>query len=143
MIPAMEAARYLCVLSSWGPTNLAVHKILYIAHIYHLGHTDEPLIPECFEAWDLGPVVPNVYHKLKVFGSKPIRNVFTSSDDPDEGSERDILIEAAELSKRTPGELVNITHWEKGAWAECYQPGAHGIVIPNDAIKREYIERTG
>ena len=54
MVSAMDAARYLCVSSSWGLTNLALQKILYIAHMFHLGRTDEPLIPEQFEAPPLG-----------------------------------------------------------------------------------------
>lgn len=142
MVSAMDAARYLCVSSSWGLTNLALQKILYIAHMFHLGRTDEPLIPEQFEAWDLGPVIPRVYRALKIFGNKPIRDVFMSPNDLEDGVEKNTLTEAAEsLSSRTSGELVSITHWDEGAWAEHYVPGARGIVIHNDAIKREYLER--
>jgi uncharacterized phage-associated protein len=33
---------------------------------------DEPLFPESIEAWTHGPVVPEVYHEYKDFGSNAI-----------------------------------------------------------------------
>ena len=142
MAQTMDAAKYLCERSSWTLTHLALQKILYIAHMFHLGRVDQPLIDGRFEAWDLGPVVPSVYHAMKVFGNQPIYDVFGSPIHLADGPEKDTLTEAAEaLSKKTPAQLVSITHWEQGAWAEHYVPGARGIAIPNESIKREYRER--
>lgn len=124
-------------------SNLALQKMIYIAHMFHLGRTGEPLVLEDFEAWDYGPVIPRLYHHLKGFGNDPVRNVFhwipAVSSDMEEFS---VLEEVAEATKSaTAGRLVSITHWNSGAWASCYRPGIHGIKIPNEAILEEYRER--
>ena len=36
-----------------------------------------------------------------------------------------------------PGELIELTHWEKGAWADRYEPGVKGITITHDNVVRE------
>jgi len=47
-------------------------KLVYIAHGWHYGALDKPLINEHPEAWQYGPVIPSVYHEFKAFGDKPI-----------------------------------------------------------------------
>ncbi|QZN99150.1 Panacea domain-containing protein [Chenggangzhangella methanolivorans] len=72
-VSALSAARTLGELRDWTLSNLEIQKILYLAHMYHLGRTGQPLINEAFEAWDYGPVVPEVYGRAKGTGSAPIR----------------------------------------------------------------------
>ena len=55
-----------------GITNLKLQKVLYLAQAYYLAKLGKPLFTEKLEAWDYGPVVPEVYRKLKRHGSKPI-----------------------------------------------------------------------
>jgi uncharacterized phage-associated protein len=40
-IPAYSAARYICARGDWRVTNLALQKILYLAHMVHLGRTGQ------------------------------------------------------------------------------------------------------
>ena len=129
-VHALSAARSLCELRDWTISNLALQKILYIAHMFHLGRTGAPLISEQFEAWDYGPVVPEVYRRVRGFGSERIRNVFHWVPGVPEGSsEMQLIHEAADATKgMTPGRLVSITHSENGAWYKCYKPGYRGIV---------------
>ncbi len=109
----------------------------------HLGRTGNPLVNGNFEAWDYGPVHPLVYQKVKAFGAKPIPNIFGRHGEiPPEYQAT--LNEACDvLLKKSPGELVQNTHWRHGAWAESYAPGVRNIVIPQDAIVREYEKRVG
>jgi len=53
-------------------TPLKLQKLIYYAHGWHLALRDQPLIDELIEAWEYGPVVPNVYHEFKEFGNQPI-----------------------------------------------------------------------
>ena len=139
---ALQAGKRICEAGEWKFSNLSVQKILYIAHMFHLAQDRGPLIQEHFEAWDYGPVVPELYHKAKTFGSGPVKNVFHSIPDMEPGEEADILVDAVEgLGSARPGKLIAITHWKKGAWAEYYTPGLRGIIIPNEAIKAEYERR--
>lgn len=139
-ISALRAGKYLCEISDWSLTNLSLQKLLYIAHMVYLGTRDEPFIKDSFEAWDYGPVLPSLYHQVKVFGSAPIRNIFRSIKDiPDKSESAEWLDEAYDaLGDMSSSQLVAITHRDKGAWAKHYKPGVHDIVIPNEDIKAEY-----
>lgn len=143
-VSALSAARTICELRDWNVSNLALQKILYIAQMIHLGQHHEPLIVEHFEAWEYGPVVPEVYHRAKGFGNEPVRNVFHWIADVDEGKlEHASLAEAVRITKDlSPSRLVGITHWQKGAWYRSYRDGARGTVIPNELIAEEYRART-
>lgn len=144
-IPALSAARTLCELRDWSVSNLELQKILYLAHMYHMAqHNGAPLINEAFEAWNYGPVVPEVYQHVKGFGSGPIQNVFHwIVGVPSTLPEYATLKSAAEGTKHmTAGQLVANTHWDEGAWASIYQPNLRGLKIPNAAILDEYRRRT-
>lgn len=54
-------------------TPMKLVKLVYIAHGWHLGITDNALIDENPEAWKYGPVVPRIYHEFKKFGKNPIK----------------------------------------------------------------------
>lgn len=141
-VPVFVAAKRMCEHSGWSLTHLELQKLLYIAHMFHLGQADAPLISGHFEAWDYGPVHPSLYHIAKIFGSSPVGNVFHSIGDLGSGPEASTLDSTVDqLSNAPPGKLVAITHWEHGAWARHYVPGRRGIIIPNDDIRREYRDR--
>jgi len=133
----------MCQRSGWSLSNLELQKIIYIAHMFHLGKTGEPLVSGQFEAWDYGPVHPTIYHKVKVFGASPVENVFHSVVDlPDESPEASTIDAAVDqLGDSKPGRLVAITHWEGGAWTKHYTPGERCIAIPNEDILQEYTDR--
>ena len=75
-ISPIAAGAFICGESEWTTTQLAVQKILYMAHMVHLGREHGPLVHGQFEAWDYGPVHPVLYHKVKAFGARSIPNVF-------------------------------------------------------------------
>lgn len=138
-VPVLSAARRLAARSNWTLSNLELQKILYLAHMFHLGRTGNPLVYGNFEAWDYGPVHPELYHRVKVFGSDPVGNVFHGISEPADGPERDILDEAYDnLGNAGPGRLVNATHRRGGAWDRNYIPGIRHCAIPNADILTEY-----
>jgi len=111
--------------------------------MFHMGKEKTPLITEEFEAWDYGPVQPNLYHEIKIYGSAPVKNLFhTAKSIEPESSEKAILDNVYEqLSHRSPAWLVAVTHWEKGAWSKHYRPGSRGVRIPNSEILQEFRAR--
>jgi uncharacterized phage-associated protein len=119
-----------------------MQKILYLAHMFELGRTGNPLVHGSFEAWDYGPVHPELYHRAKIFGSDPVENIFTDARLPEEGTPECAIIDEAygSLGNVGPGRLVNLTHRRGGAWETNYIPGARNIIIPNDDILKEYRE---
>ena len=142
-VSAVAAAKRLAERSGWALSNLELQKILYLAHMFHMGRNDgRPLVSGNFQAWDYGPVHPTLYHHVKVFGASPVANLFRGVPDVQEGTtEAQILDEALdELASATPGRLVAVTHRKGGAWERNYVPGGRNIVIPNEDILREYRE---
>ncbi len=140
-LDSLSAAKRMCERSNWSMTNLTLHKILYIAHMYYLGLKSEPLVKGHFQAWIYGPVHPEIYHYVKVFGASPIGNIFRSIKDPPEGDLTDVLDQAVDqLSNTKPGTLIALTHREYGAWAKYYRSSIRNAIIPNEDIKNEYEE---
>lgn len=133
----------MCDSSGWDVSPLALQKMLYLAQMQHLGETGgDPLFYDEFEAWDYGPVIPSLYHDLKMFGRKPVKDVFLGARNLDGTREaRDIDYVARSLKGIKPGALVDFTHHKNGAWAKNYMPGVKGRVIPNWDILDEYAWR--
>ena len=115
-ITALQAAKKICELSNWNTTNLKLQKMMYLIHMFYLGKNGNPLIEEEFEAWDYGPVVPILYHKVKTFSDRPIQNVFNIEIDNNLPEIIFLNDEYTELSAKSPWELVLMTHLKDGAW---------------------------
>lgn len=69
MADVREVAKYLISLSRessrYAITPLKLQKLVYYAQGYHLALTGEPLFEERLEAWEHGPVAPDIYHIYK------------------------------------------------------------------------------
>jgi uncharacterized phage-associated protein len=141
-IPATKAMRRLCELKDWSISNLEAQKLLYFAQMIALGEKGEPLVAGAFEAWDLGPVLPEAYRKAKMFGAKPIKPFIFKTRGPIPEWEGVFMRTLNAFGNLTGGQLVAESHWAKGAWARHYRPGAKGVEIPNGDIAREYRART-
>jgi len=133
------AARFICREGKWQVTNLALQKILYIAHMIYFGRKNEPLIRRRFEAWDYGPVEPQLYRRVRAFGADSIQDVFSTEESIKDTPEAKMLQEACDaLLPLRPGQLVALTHRKGGAWEKNYIPGVRGIKIPDADILDEY-----
>lgn len=100
------------------------------------------LVDTEFEAWDYGPVSPEVYKRVRMFGANPIQDVFFFEPRSNDGLRESYLHNVSTyLAAKKAAELVSITHWKDGAWARNYRPGARGIVIPDGDILDEYRRR--
>lgn len=143
-VASSAAARHICARGNWSVTNLALQKILYMAHMVHLGRTGSRLVDAQFQAWDYGPVEPDLYRKVRMFGDRPIQDIFFVAPVVEGMPERSTLDEACDfLLPKSPGELVAMTHWQNGAWAKHYVPGVRSIPIPDADIIAEYNARVG
>lgn len=143
-ISSIKALRRICELKQWSTTNLEANKLLYFAQMIALGRSDGelPLVEEHFQAWDYGPVLPSAYHHAKLFGNKPIKPFMFRSRGPIPGLETIFGATLESMGNLTSSQLVAESHWEGGAWADYYRPGAKGIDIPNERILQEYRDRT-
>lgn len=120
-------------------SNLKLQKILYFVQAEFLVSKDEPCFEERIEAWDFEPVIPEVYHKYKVFGGASIPHVEKEYVSPFKPNDQE-LIEGIvkECAKYSASTLVEITH-RQTPWQEVYSPHCIGI-ITNESIKRFFKE---
>lgn len=135
----MQVARTLGQIADWSLSNLEMQKIAYIAEMLHLGREGSPLIREDWQAWDYGPVQPQLYHKAKVYGTAPVRDIFLQPSLHPGNSEHKAVKDAYKLMRNmNPGRMVAVTHRPGGAWANNYRAGRKGVIIPKSEIRDEY-----
>lgn len=58
-------------------TPMQLIKLVYIAHGWHLGYYDKPLITDEVEAWQYGPVIDSLYQQVKRYGSGAVTDPVT------------------------------------------------------------------
>ena len=140
-INVFQAAKTMGNCCNWSLSNLQMQKLLYFVQMYYIGnHNGEPMFPEKFEAWEYGPVIPAIYHELKIFGNNYINDVFQKEKLLENEDEKFKYFESARqlFSKVSASRLVDITHREGGGWDAVYKIGIRGVVIENDLILDEY-----
>ena len=128
---AAEAFIALCNDRGDFVSNLKLQKLLYYAQGWHLARHDAPLFDAAVEAWERGPVVPEVYRAYQRFGWKPI----VLDDQPRVEPELAEFVEevwagygqfsAYQLEEMTRNELP----WKR-AWGEG--TGGHRPIRPED-----------
>ena len=141
---ANEVTKYLIYLASRnfvgdhqereGISNLKLQKVLYFVQAYYLAKLGRPLFSDTIEAWEYGPVVPNIYRKYKKSGSNPIISEEDTSSLPIE--EKKIVEDVWNtFGGYSASRLVAITHAHT-PWKEVYQKG--NKVISRKSLKEYY-----
>lgn len=132
---ALDVADYIvdkCIGDRCPITNLQLQKILYFLQRYYLQKERDPLFFNEIQAWQFGPVVPDVYYKYCVFGAMPINRTNTKSEiDYADRLLIDPIVE--ENMSKAPWDLVQETHKPGGAWEIVYDNGRgnHQVISEN------------
>jgi uncharacterized phage-associated protein len=104
-------------------TNLKLQKLSYYAQGFYLAINDEPLFPEVIEAWQHGPVVPDLYQEYKIYGANPIPIPGDIDFSLFNTEIRELLDEVyCVYGQFSPWKLRDMTHSEP-PWIEAYQKG--------------------
>lgn len=142
MYSAIDVAKYIIKkCNNLGRTisNLKLQKILYFVQAEFLVSQNTPCFREHIEAWDFGPVIPDVYHRYKVYGSASIPIICDENFCPFNNDDKILVDEIIEqCSKYAASTLVEITH-RQSPWREAYRQYC-GAVISNDSIKAFFQE---
>lgn len=54
-------------------SNPHLQKVLWYAQGFSFAFDEQPIFDDDFEAWKYGPVIPNVYNRLRRWGAMPVR----------------------------------------------------------------------
>jgi uncharacterized phage-associated protein len=138
-------------------TNLKLQKAAFVFHGLILCRSGEPLIRNHFETWDHGPVISNLYHELKAYGTKPVtnkityfsyekaENVLVEHEDVIDRFGPDILITARAILDRSVHDLYAEVHEIGGPWDLIRRE--HGTErssrIPNYLIRDYFVRKYG
>lgn len=147
MIRALDVANFFIDLANNTPeecmTNLRVNKLLYFAQGWSLAKLGRPLFKEAIQAWDLGPVVPSVYHAFKPCGSERIRDAEQNSIPDKFTSEQiDVLLDVVRTyGQYSTPKLIAITHEKGSPWERVYQKDTRNICIPNESMKEYFLKQ--
>lgn len=154
MLPSEVVANYFLEKSfdeGVPLTQMKLLKLVYIAHGWHRGYFETNLINEAVQAWQYGPVIRDLYFKIRHFG----RNVIDAPIDGyppiqtlDLPHEQTLaLIDHVWDSYKDKGglELSALTHeantpWDI-TWKECGGNTFAGAIIPNELIQQHYKEK--
>lgn len=134
-------------------TQLALQKLVYFVHGYYLVKNKKPLVRGVFEAWQHGPVHPQLYQTFKRFGARPVTERATRTD-PVTGEISELAeVEDPEVKSAvrqilhtyrdyTPGQLRTISHARGGPWdrveSAYRRNSSSGLRIENGDIEKYY-----
>ena len=143
MYSVLDVARYIiwyCKKKGYSISNLKLQKILYFVQAEFLVSTGTPCFKEEIEAWEFGPVVPEVYHEFKIFGSADIpKFVCMRADESILKKDKAIINEMVDqCGEYAASTLVEITH-NQDPWLNAYEKYCNNV-IEKEAIK-QYFEK--
>lgn len=124
-----------------GVDTMKLLKLTYIAHGYYLGFFSNPLFDSQVEAWKYGPVIPELYHVIKRFGTGNVDMDLLDLYSENKVSKNDekFLKAVWNFYKNHTGlELSSKTHEEGTPWYETYQSFVFNKIIENDLIEKYY-----
>lgn len=117
MYKALDIAKYLITLADPEEedliTNLKLQKLLYYAQGFHLALFGKPLFSEKIEAWQYGPVVPEVYRFYKQYEPNPLPQPDDFNIEQYDRETQELLDEVYEVyGQYTAPTLMRFTHQE-------------------------------
>lgn len=137
---AIDIAKYVvikCVKDNAPISNLQLQKILYFIQLHFIRDKGYVLFIDDIEAWQYGPVVPNVYKRYFLFAAADLYEYEKPNIDftPEEKQFMDEIITKKRALR--PWELVESTHAKGKAWDRIYRNGLgkHNI-IPKGVIAK-------
>ncbi len=140
MYDAMDVAKYVithCREMQRPISNLKLQKLLYFIQAQFLGGEDHACFFNRIEAWDLGPVVPDVYHHFKVYGSNPLI-LWNEGNFGVSAHDRRVIDRIVDrCNVYTASELVDLTH-QQTPWIQAREKGYNGQ-ITNESIRRFFL----
>lgn len=136
MYPVLNIAKYIidkCTTDRFPISNLQLQKILYYIQREFLQQGINAFSEE-IEAWQFGPVVPEVYKQYCGFGALPIRMRYEVGLEANDANIVNAIIEKKRILN--PWDMVSDTHSSGKAWDLIYRDGlGDHQIIPKELIR--------
>ena len=115
-----------------------LQKMIYISYGWCWALLKRDLFSDEIQAWELGPVIPSVWHEFKDQGREiktPSSNIQSKSSD--ENTEKVLDSVHKVYASKESYEIVAITHARGTPWSLVYD-GTRNKEIPKHRIRRYY-----
>jgi len=121
-------------------TPMQLVKLTYIAHGWSLALRGKGLFRNQIEAWQYGPVIPDLYHVTKCYGRNPIP--FTDIGDVDDvrlaSEDAQFVEQVFQRYGHFDGiKLSYLTHKPNTPWTKVYDKWS-SMPIPDELIAQHY-----
>jgi len=135
MLRALDVAEYvlLLALEEVGEviTNLKLQKLVYYAQGFCLALRGHPLFEETIEAWEHGPVIPELYEHYKKYENEPIPKPTELNYSKFDDETRELLNEVYKVyGQYSASGLRTLTH-EESPWEDTQR----GKVISHELMR--------
>lgn len=119
---------------------LQLIKLAYISYGFYLGFGHkEKLFREEIQAWRYGPVVPDLYRKVRHYRHSPITQQIEDSEPPLDAARVEFIKKVyAVYGKFSGSQLTYLTHQKGTPWHLMYAPETRFQIIPDDLIADYY-----
>jgi uncharacterized phage-associated protein len=121
-------------------TNMKLQKLVYLAHGYCLALLDRPMLLEQVQAWKFGPVIPELYQKLRIYGAGGVTDFINggSLDVPRASGDYAVIKAVWNAFKQYTGsQLSTMTHKAGSPWSQVWATGPFKV-IPAEIIQSHY-----
>jgi uncharacterized phage-associated protein len=117
---------------------MSILKLAYIAHGWFLESRGRPLFNNRIEAWQHGPVIPDVYSRFRKQGVIP--NEIDPDFDENPAPEDEKFLEEIYTiyGSMPPFTLSELTHVAGGPWHTAREIGGWYAPIPDNIIRTHY-----
>jgi uncharacterized phage-associated protein len=138
-------------------THMQLQKLVYLAHGWALAVLDQQLATDQVQAWDYGPVYPELYRALRKYGAKPVTSLITYGDYDREAQNGDaeasanlsdfeiaVVDKVYEMYGELPAfKLSALTHEPDSPWSIACREGFGQNPAIRDPVIKNYFQRLG
>jgi uncharacterized phage-associated protein len=134
-------------------TQMKLQKLVYIAYGWYLALTNSKLFEDRIEAWQHGPVIPDLYEEFKNFGREPItvKSIEFDLDSleateptvPEHDENTQVILDRVwESYKRfSSAALRSKTHEADTPWSRVYDPDKRNQLLRDEDIGEHFRDK--
>lgn len=133
---ALDIAYFLIELSQErGITNLKLQKMLYCIQREAIRNLNRKAFNDRIEAWQYGPIIPNIYYEFASYGSSPIMNLDINRNEIEDFEIRNIIQEVFNQNiDISVWDMVDETHTHGNAWDSAFKRGYREVITIHDIL---------
>lgn len=121
-----------------GLTPLKLVKLVYLCEGWSLALRDRSLIREEVEAWQYGPVIPDLYAKIRHFKATPVTEL-DCGDGAVSADQKELICSVYDAYKHLTGmQLSDLTHQPGTPWSKTWDKQDRKKTIPTSLIQDHF-----